>query len=129
MTNAISARQYLCQFQLTLLYKRTGAIGFCCIGRSDVGDTLKPACVGREAVKFFPHVLHTTDNQFAMKFDNYTCNRDSVGTEVNFNTLRSQTIGMIGDGLGKYLIPPVAPAVTLTCEFSYQSGQPARKFR
>ncbi|KAJ7034811.1 hypothetical protein C8F04DRAFT_1259490 [Mycena alexandri] len=85
--------------ELTLLYKRTGAIGFCCIGRSDVGDTLKPACVGREAVKFFPHVLHTTDNQFAMKFDNYTCNRDLVGTEVNFNTLRSQTIGMIGDGL------------------------------
>ncbi|KAJ7021720.1 hypothetical protein C8F04DRAFT_1273385 [Mycena alexandri] len=74
-------------------------VSFCCIGRSDVGDTLKPACVGREAVKFFPHVLHTTDNQFAMKFDNYTCNRDSVGTEVNFNTLRSQTIGMIGDGL------------------------------
>ncbi|KAJ7023082.1 hypothetical protein C8F04DRAFT_1193743 [Mycena alexandri] len=85
--------------ELTLLYKRTGAIGFCCIGRSDIGDTLKPACVGREAVKFFPHVLHTTDNQFAMKFDNYTCNRDSVGREVNFNTLRSQTIGMIGDGL------------------------------
>ncbi|KAJ7017228.1 hypothetical protein C8F04DRAFT_1200844 [Mycena alexandri] len=86
--------------ELALLNKRTGAIAFCCIGRSDVNDTLNPACVGTEdALKFFPQILQTTDEQFAVKFDNYGVNRDAVGLAGSFDFLRKDTVARISDGL------------------------------
>lgn len=85
------------------MHKRTGAIGFCAIGRSCITDTLKPACVGTaDALKFFPQILHTTDDQFALKFDSYGINKELIGVTANFDTLRKDTIKMISDGLCKF---------------------------
>ncbi|KAJ7034182.1 hypothetical protein C8F04DRAFT_1260187 [Mycena alexandri] len=94
--------------ELALLNKRTGAIGFCAIARSDVNDTLKPVCVGTEdALKFFPQILQTTDKQFAVKFDNFGVNREVVGLGGTFDFLRKDTVARISDGLfratGKHL--------------------------
>ncbi|KAJ7018315.1 hypothetical protein C8F04DRAFT_1199099 [Mycena alexandri] len=86
--------------ELQLLQKRTGAIGFCVVARSDVHDTLRPACVGtEEARSFFTHILHTTDAQFAIKFDNFGVSKESAGGGLKFEFLRSQSIQMIGQGL------------------------------
>lgn len=83
--------------------KRTGAFAFLAIGRSDVGDTLRPTCVGvGEALQYFPRILHTTPEQFAVKFDNYTVNKDTVGLDLSSQTLRRETTSMISEGLGKF---------------------------
>ncbi|KAJ7711581.1 hypothetical protein B0H16DRAFT_1745053 [Mycena metata] len=94
--------------EITLLNKRTGAEAFCVIGRSDVHDTIKPGVVGTpNSFKFFPQILRTTHDQFAIKFDNFGINRDEIGLSAGFDALRKSTISMISDGLhcatGKHL--------------------------
>ncbi|KAJ7027035.1 hypothetical protein C8F04DRAFT_1189984 [Mycena alexandri] len=94
--------------ELELLRKRTGAIGFCAIAHSSITDTLKPACVGtEEAMKFFPQILHTTEEQFAVKFNNYGINKEVIVLGGNFEFLRKDTIARIAEGLframGKHL--------------------------
>ncbi|KAJ7777418.1 hypothetical protein B0H16DRAFT_1879477 [Mycena metata] len=97
--------------ELRLLQQRTGAIGFCVVARSDVNDTLEPACVGtEEAEKFFVQVLHTTNSQFAIKFDNYGVDREAiVGQGLRkCDALRRQTVSMIADGLERAVGKPTA---------------------
>ncbi|KAJ7044287.1 hypothetical protein C8F04DRAFT_1250230 [Mycena alexandri] len=76
--------------ELALLNKRTGAIGFCAIARSDVNDTLRPVCVGTEdALKFFPQILQTTDEQFAVKFDNFGINQEDTVARISDGLFRA----------------------------------------
>lgn len=91
--------------QLQLLLKRTGAVGFCAIGRSDVADTIRPACVGPpvEALQYFTRIMHTTSDQFALRFDHYTVNRLNAGLELSGQALRTTCTSLIGDGLGRLL--------------------------
>ncbi|KAJ7173823.1 hypothetical protein C8R46DRAFT_1215739 [Mycena filopes] len=73
--------------ELNNLQKRTGAIGCLLISRSDVLDTLLPACVGPpDGMKFFPVIMRSTDNDFA------------TNLEVNFNELRKTSTSLIADG-------------------------------
>lgn len=71
-----------------------------------MNDTLKPACLGvAEALPFFPRILHTTPDQFAVRFDNYTINKDAVGLDIGYQTLRRDCTSLISEGLGKCLRP------------------------
>ncbi|KAJ7029054.1 hypothetical protein C8F04DRAFT_1265271 [Mycena alexandri] len=94
--------------ELTLLKPRTGAVAFLVIARSSVTDTIKPQTCGTpEALAFFPQVLRTTDSDFALKFDNYGCNMETIGLHSTYDFLRKDTIKLISDGLfratGKHL--------------------------
>ncbi|KAJ7748994.1 hypothetical protein B0H16DRAFT_1725379 [Mycena metata] len=88
------------EIEATLLYRRTGALAFLTIGRSDVNDTIHPLVVGApEAMEYFPRVLHTTNEQFALRFDNWGCNKDAVGVDLTYSRLRRECTMMITDGL------------------------------
>ncbi|KAJ7873783.1 hypothetical protein B0H13DRAFT_2348865 [Mycena leptocephala] len=86
--------------KLCSLQKRTGAIGVCVIGWSSVSDLLAPACVGpEEGRQYFPQVLRSTPDQFAVKFDHYTVNRGVGGLELGSNELRKAVADGISDAL------------------------------
>ncbi|KAJ7165244.1 hypothetical protein C8R46DRAFT_1220376 [Mycena filopes] len=85
--------------ELNNLQKRTGAIRCLLIGRSDVSDTLLPACVGPEdGMCFFPLIMRTTNNDFATKWDHFTVNRDRITLDANFNELCKTCTSMISEG-------------------------------
>lgn len=99
-----------------MLYRRTGALAFLTIGRSDVNDTIHPLVVGApEAMEYFPRVLHTTNEQFALRFDNWGCNKDAVGVDLSYSRLRRECTMMITDGLGKCLLSTIFRPLSLTC--------------
>ncbi|KAJ7869817.1 hypothetical protein B0H13DRAFT_1896501 [Mycena leptocephala] len=90
--------------ELCSLQKRTGAIGVCIIGRSSMSDTLLPACIGlEEGRQYFPQVLRSTADQFALKFDHFTVNQGAAGLELGSNELRKAVADGISDGLEQRL--------------------------
>ncbi|KAJ7805217.1 hypothetical protein B0H13DRAFT_1930284 [Mycena leptocephala] len=90
--------------ELCSLQKRTGAIGVCVIGRSSVSDTLVPMCVGpEEATQYFPQVLRSTSDQFALKFDHYTVNRGVAALDLGSNEMRKAVTDGISDALEQRL--------------------------
>ncbi|KAJ7852557.1 hypothetical protein B0H13DRAFT_1904556 [Mycena leptocephala] len=105
LSNASAARDVTAftkcvHHELCSLQKRTGAISVCVIGRSSVSDTLAPACVGpEEGRQYFPQVLRSTPDQFAVKFDHYTVNRGVGGLELGSNELHKAVADGISDAL------------------------------
>ncbi|KAJ7913427.1 hypothetical protein B0H13DRAFT_2326281 [Mycena leptocephala] len=90
--------------ELCSLQKSTGAIGVCIIGRSSVSDMLLPACIGpEEGRQYFPQILRSTADQFALKFDHFTVNRGAAGLELGSNELRKAVADGISDGLEQRL--------------------------
>ncbi|KAJ7039007.1 hypothetical protein C8F04DRAFT_1179335 [Mycena alexandri] len=86
--------------EVEALHRRTGAIAFFAIGRSSVNDTIRPVVTGTTQVfDYFPQVLRTTTEQFAIRFDNWTCNKDQVAVDLSYQTLRRECTGMILEGL------------------------------
>ncbi|KAJ7893239.1 hypothetical protein B0H13DRAFT_2339731 [Mycena leptocephala] len=109
LSNAAAARDVTAftkrvHHELCSLQKRTGAIGVCVIGRSSVSDTLVPACVGpEEATQYFPQVLRSTSDQFALKFDHYTVNRGVAALDLGSNEMRKAVTDGISDALEQRL--------------------------
>ncbi|KAJ7912925.1 hypothetical protein B0H13DRAFT_2326847 [Mycena leptocephala] len=109
LSNAAAARDVTAftkriHYELCSLQKRTGAIGVCIIGRSSVSDTLLPACIGpEEGRQYFPLVLPSTADQFALKFDHFTVNRGAAGLELGSNELRKAVTDGISDALEQRL--------------------------
>ncbi|KAJ7017831.1 hypothetical protein C8F04DRAFT_1331374 [Mycena alexandri] len=105
LTNAAAARDVTAfgtriERDCASLYRRTGAVAFITIGRSDVNDTLKPTCLGvADAIPFFPRILHTTADQFAIRFDNYTVNKDAIGLDLGYQTLRRDCTSLVSENL------------------------------
>ncbi|KAJ7027584.1 hypothetical protein C8F04DRAFT_1189390 [Mycena alexandri] len=105
LTNAAAARDVTAfgtriERDCASLYRRTGAVDFITIGRSDVHDTLKPTCLGvADTIPFFPRILHTTAEQFAIRFDNYTVNKDAIGLDLGYQTLRRDCTSLVSENL------------------------------
>ncbi|KAJ7026601.1 hypothetical protein C8F04DRAFT_1267976 [Mycena alexandri] len=85
--------------EVKALHRRTGAIAFFAIGRSSVNDTIRPVVATTQVFDYFPQVLRTTTKQFAIRFDNWTCNKDQVAVDLSYQTLRRECTGMISEGL------------------------------
>ncbi|KAJ7016696.1 hypothetical protein C8F04DRAFT_1201691 [Mycena alexandri] len=78
-----------------------GAVAFFTIGRSSVNDTIsipwspappRPSITSLKSCA--PHL-----NSSPSGFDNWTCNKDEVGVDLSYQTLRRECTMMISDGL------------------------------
>ncbi|KAJ7810663.1 hypothetical protein B0H13DRAFT_2384489 [Mycena leptocephala] len=109
LSNAVAARDVTVftkriHHELCSLQKRTGAIGVCIIRRSSVSDMLLPVCIGpEEGRQYFPQVLRSTADQFALKFDHFTVNQGAAGLELGSNELRKAVTDGISDALEQRL--------------------------